>query len=352
MSYEAMHKVRASGLSDRTQVDVLEALAFFLNKETGACFPSTEAISRISRVNDRTVRLTLKVLHDLGFISSVQMPGQKRYFTLHLDRLPTSEAQQEPAPLQEITGEGCKKLQGTPAKTYRGPLQKLTPEQGINKESNKEGNKEDSAPAEWTFPEYQGTSPEKQGTSPENRGTVPQKRGRGSPENQDVTGNRNREIEQGSRTRNSLPAQAPWETDHFDNTVKKVEKPKATRAKPKTSCPFSPDDPIPPEYLEYAQAKHPSINAQTEFTKFVNFHISKDNKYSNWLAAWRTWATKAEEFASNRPKNQNQTFPFGKPTDPQYGIGVCQPPTEPPAPFDREAFEAEKQQMIAEGLIF
>ena len=158
MSYEAMHKVRASGLTDRTQVDVLEALAFFHNGKTGACFPSTEAIARISRVNDRTVRLTLKVLHDLEFISSVQMPGQKRYFTLHLDRLPTSEAQQEPAPLQEITGgeepaplqeitgEGCKKLQGTPVKTYRGPLQKLTPEQGINKESNKEVNKVEPDP--------------------------------------------------------------------------------------------------------------------------------------------------------------------------------------------------------------
>lgn len=300
MSYEAMHKVRASGLTDRAQVDVLEALAFFHNGKTGACFPSTEAIARISRVNDRTVRLTLKVLHDLGFISSVQMPGQKRYFTLHLDRLPTSEAQQEPAPLQEITGEGCKKLQGTPAKTYRGPLQKLTPEQGINKESNKE---------------------EEQG---------------------------------------SLPAQAPWETDHLTNDGKKVEKPKATRAKPKTSCPFSPDDPIPPEYLEYARAKHPSINAQTEFTKFVNFHISKDNKFSNWLAAWRTWATKAEEFAKSRPQSQNQTFPFGKPTDPQYGIGVCElPPEIAHKPFDPEAqaefdrkFEIEKQKMIEEGLIF
>jgi hypothetical protein len=271
-----MHKVRASGLTDRTQVDVLEALAFFHNGKTGACFPSTEAIARISRVNDRTVRLTLKVLHDLEFISSVQMPGQKRYFTLHLDRLPTSEAQQEPAPLQEITGgeepaplqeitgEGCKKLQGTPVKTYRGPLQKLTPEQGINKESNKE---------------------EEQG---------------------------------------SLPAQAPWETDHLTNDGKKVEKPKATRAKPKTSCPFSPDDSIPPEYLEYAQAKHPSINAQTEFTKFVNFHLSKDNRYSNWLAAWRTWATKAEEFAKSRPQSQSYTPRNNKPLifdEAYYGDG-------------------------------
>lgn len=286
MSYEAMHKVRASGLTDRTQVDVLEALAFFHNGKTGACFPSTEAIARISRVNDRTVRLTLKVLHDLGFISSVQMPGQKRYFTLHLDRLPTSEAQQEPTPLQEITGEGCKKLQGTPAKTYRGPLQKLTPEQGINKESNKE---------------------EEQG---------------------------------------SLLERTPWETDHLTNDGKKVEKPKATRAKPKTSCPFSPDDPIPPEYLEYAQTKHPSINPQTEFTKFVNFHISKDNKYSNWLAAWRTWTTKAEEFAKSRPQSQNQTYPFGKPTDPQYGIGVCERPKVLPREYTPEESRRAREEAM------
>ena len=299
MSYEAMHKVRASGLTDRTQVDVLEALAFFHNGKTGACFPSTEAIARISRVNDRTVRLTLKVLHDLGFISSVQMPGQKRYFTLHLDRLPTSEAQQEPAPLQEITGgeepaplqeitgEGCKKLQGTPVKTYRGPLQKLTPEQ-VN---------------EQVIKQVKGTS-------------------------------------------NSLLERTPWETDHLTNDGKKVEKPKATRAKPKTSCPFSPDDPIPPEYLEYAQTKHPSINPQTEFTKFVNFHISKDNKYSNWLAAWRTWATKAEEFAKSRPQSQNQTFPFGKPTDPQYGIGVCERPKVLPREYTPEESRRAREEAM------
>lgn len=166
MSYEAMHKVRASGLSDRTQVDVLEALAFFLNKETGACFPSTEAISRISRVNDRLVRTTLKTLHSLGLISSTQKAGQKRYFTLHLDRLPLPTPLQEVTggqenaggeestplyentPLQESTGEGCRKIQGTPVGKCSTPLYETTPEQGINKESNKEGNKEDSAPAE------------------------------------------------------------------------------------------------------------------------------------------------------------------------------------------------------------
>lgn len=270
MSYEAMHKVRASGLTDRTQVDVLEALAFFHNGKTGACFPSTEAIARISRVNDRTVRITLKTLHDLGLISSTQKVGQKRYFTLNLDRLPAPEplqeitGEQEITPLQEITGGDCKNLQETPVKTYREPLQKLTPEQGNNKEFN-------------------------------------------------------REEEQGS-----LPVQAPWETDLLSTDVKKIEKPKKERANPKTSCPFSPDDPISPEYLEYAQTKHPSINPQTEFTKFVNFHLSKDNRFSNWLAAWRTWATKAEEFAKSRPQSQSYAPRNNKPLifdEAYYGDG-------------------------------
>lgn len=262
MSYEAMYKIRASGLVDRTQVDVLEALAFFQNSDSGACFPSTEAIARVSRVNDRLVRTTLKKLHDLGYVSSEQQSGQRRYFTLHLDRLP--EPLKESTPLYESTGEGCRKVQGTPVGKCRGPLYKTTAESVIEQVINKE---------------------EEQG---------------------------------------SLPAQAPWETDHFDNTVKKVEKPKATRAKPKTSCPFSPDDPIPPEYLEYARAKHPSINAQTEFTKFVNFHLSKDNRYSNWLAAWRTWATKAEEFAKSRPQSQSYTPRNNKPLifdEAYYGDG-------------------------------
>lgn len=242
MSYEAMHKVRASGLTDRTQVDVLEALAFFHNGKTGACFPSTEAIARISRVNDRTVRLTLKVLHDLEFISSVQMPGQKRYFTLHLDRLPTSEAQQEPAPLQEITGgeepaplkeitgEGCKKLQGTPVKTYRGPLQKLTPEQ-VN---------------EQVIKQVKGTS-------------------------------------------NSLPAQAPWETDLLSTDVKKIDKPKrqATDKGSRLSITELPDD-----WKAFAEQEEPDLDPKRLFENFKDYWnglsgakaIKKD-----WKGTWRNF---------------------------------------------------------------
>ena len=305
MSYAAERWARSQTVGNSTAKAVLRELAFYHNGQTGLCCPSVSKIARVLEVKKAdTITAAIKRLEEGGFISR--------------------EFIRDPETGQILRTEYA--LIGFVA-------------------------------SEWVSSKNQDTSPEDQGTSPENRGTVPQKRGRGSPEkrgegspeNQDVTGNRNREIEQGSRTGNSLPAQAPWETDLFDNTVKKIEKPKATRAKPKTSCPFSPDDPIPPEYLEYAQAKHPSMNAQTEFTKFVNFHISKDNKYSNWLAAWRTWATKAEEFAKSRPQSQSYT-PARRSTDPQAGWVSTQTPTNPPplyTPEEREALKKKYQAMTA-----
>jgi len=302
MSYAAERWARSQTVGNSTAKAVLRELAFYHNGQTGLCCPSVSKIARVLEVKKAdTITAAIKRLEEGGFISR--------------------EFIRDPETGQILRTEYA--LIGFVA-------------------------------SEWVSSKNQDTSPEDQDTSPENRGTVPQKRGRGSPEkrgegspeNQDVTGNRNREIEQGSRTRNSLPDQAPWETDHLTNDGKKVEKPKATRAKPKTSCPFSPDDSIPPEYLEYAQAKHPSINAQTEFTKFVNFHISKDNKFSNWLAAWRTWATKAEEFAKSRPQSQNQTFPFGKPTDPQYGIGVCERPKVLPREYTPEESRRAREEAM------
>lgn len=280
MSYAAERWARSQTVGNSTAKAVLRELAFYHNGQTGLCCPSVSKIARVLEVKKAdTITAAIKRLEEGGFISR--------------------EFIRDPETGQILRTEYA--LIGFVA-------------------------------SEWVSSKNQDTSPEDQDTSPENRGTVPQKRGIGSPEkrgegspkNQDVTGNKNREIEQGNRTRNSLPAQAPWETDHLTNDGKKVEKPKATRAKPKTSCPFSPDDPIPPEYLEYAQAKHPSINPQTEFTKFVNFHLSKDNRYSNWLAAWRTWATKAEEFAKSRPQSQSYTPRNNKPLifdEAYYGDG-------------------------------
>lgn len=252
MGFLAVFKVRGSGLTNKTEVDVLEALAFFMNDQSGVCFPSTDAVARIARVHPNVARKTLKELEANGLISTRQAPGCRRYFDLHLDRLPLNETAggNDLDGVKEVEVAPLKKVEGAPLTSLSTPLKDLEPE--LTKELTREQRRE--------------------------------------------------------LTSLDAPERTPWETDHFDNTVKKIEKPKATRAKPKTSCPFSPDDPIPPEYLEYAQAKHPSINAQTEFTKFVNFHISKDNKYSNWLAAWRYWVGNIKTYSRQTQRSTNIRF--------------------------------------------
>lgn len=317
MSYAAERWARSQKVGNASAKFVLIELANALNRESGKCFPSIDALQKATELNRKTVIAATKFLEERGFITKQRSFANGKQ-TIYYGFPSFNSADWDAKKSTES---------GTLESTENGTLLD---------ESTRIGTLEST--------EIGTTESTKTGThdSTEN-GTFE------STVFGPVTGNKNREIEQGSRTRNSLPAQAPWETDHLTNDGKKVEKPKATRAKPKTSCPFSPDDPIPPEYLEYAQAKHPSINAQTEFTKFVNFHISKDNKFSNWLAAWRTWATKAEEFAKSRPQSQSYT-PARRSTDPQAGWVSTQTPTNPPplyTPEEREALKKKYQAMTA-----
>lgn len=90
MGMKSAYAVRTSGLSQATQVAVLEALAVFKNEQTGLCFPSTEKISLVSRVSVKYVRKSLRELEEAGLISSQQKAGGVRYFTLYLDKLPPS----------------------------------------------------------------------------------------------------------------------------------------------------------------------------------------------------------------------------------------------------------------------
>ena len=317
MSYAAERWARSQKVGNASAKFVLIELANALNRESGKCFPSIDALQKATELNRKTVIAATKFLEERGFITKQRSFANGKQ-TIYYGFPSFNSADWDAKKSTES---------GTLESTENGTLLD---------ESTRIGTLEST--------EIGTTESTKTGThdSTEN-GTFE------STVFGPVTGNKNREIEQGSRTRNSLPAQAPWETDHLTNDGKKVEKPKATRAKPKTSCPFSPDDPIPPECLEYARAKHPSINAQTEFTKFVNFHISKDNKYSNWLAAWRTWATKAEEFAKSRPQSQSYT-PARRSTDPQAGWVSTQTPTNPPplyTPEEREALKKKYQAMTA-----
>lgn len=294
MSYAAIDWAMPKVIKDVNAKSCLVVLAYHHNKETGLCCPSISTIADEMGVRSlNTVRKAIGVLIEMNLLTMSREFGDRgeilsTRYTLNLQ----SDAFK-------------------PLKKKKGVVHDM-----------KEGH------------EVKEVHDMKEGGSPNEGGVVHLVQGGSSSHEGGVVHvvNPNKEVEQGKEqitgtekeTGNSLPAQAPWETDHLTNDGKKVEKPKATRAKPKTSCPFSPDDSIPPEYLEYAQAKHPSINAQTEFTKFVNFHLSKDNRYSNWLAAWRTWATKAEEFAKSRPQSQSYTPRNNKPLifdEAYYGDG-------------------------------
>ena len=294
MSYAAIDWAMPKVIKDVNAKSCLVVLAYHHNKETGLCCPSISMIADEMGVRSlNTVRKAIGVLVEMNLLTMSREFGDRgeilsTRYTLNLQ----SEAFK-------------------PVRKKKGVVHDV-----------KEGH------------EVKEVHDMKEGGSPNEGGVVHLVQGGSSSHEGGVVHvvNPNKEVEQGKEqitgtekeTRNSLPAQAPWETDHLTNDGKKVEKPKATRAKPKTSCPFSPDDPIPPEYLEYAQAKHPSINAQAEFTKFVNFHLSKDNRYSNWLAAWRTWTTKAEEFAKSRPQSQSYTPRNNKPLifdEAYYGDG-------------------------------
>lgn len=336
MSYEAERWAREQTVGNSTAKAVLRELAFCHNRKTGDCFPSLKKIARVLEIKKAdTVLSAIRRLEDGGFISRKMVRDDEtgqilrtEYTFIGFDATEWSSSKGE---------EGYPKNQDTPSKNRDTVSQKL--ECGY----------------------------------PENRVGVSQKTGRGYPENRDVTMNLTKkltneaispreEVHPGEEVcpRKDLypePIKSQEKNQEVIGQLQAVEpldalcepvapKPKKERAKPKTSCPFSPDDPIPPECLEYARAKHPSINAQTEFTKFVNFHLSKDNRYSNWLAAWRTWATKAEEFAKSRPQSQNQTYPFGKPTDPQYGIGVCERPKVLPREYTPEESRRAREEAM------
>ena len=331
MSYAAIDWAMPKVIKDVNAKSCLVVLAYHHNKETGLCCPSISTIADEMGVRSlNTVRKAIGVLIEMNLLTMSREFGDRgeilsTRYTLNLQ----SDAFK-------------------PLKKKKGVVHDM-----------KEGHEVKGVHAMKEGHEVKGVHAMKGGGSPNEGGVVHLVQGGGSSHEGGVVHvvKLNKEVEQGKEqitgtekeTGNSLPERTLWETDHFDNTVKKVEKPKATRAKPKTSCPFSPDDSIPPEYLEYAQAKHPSINAQTEFTKFVNFHLSKDNRYSNWLAAWRTWATKAEEFAKSRPQSQSYT-PARRSTDPQAGWVSTQTPTNPPplyTPEEREALKKKYQAMTA-----
>lgn len=237
MSYAAERWARSQTVGNSTAKAVLRELAFYHNGQTGLCCPSVSKIARVLEVKKAdTITAAIKRLEEGGVISR--------------------EFIRDPETGQILRTEYA--LIGFVA-------------------------------SEWVSSKNQDTSPEDRGTVPQKRGIgSPKKRGEGSPKNQDVTGNKNREIEQGNRTSNSLPAQAPWETDHLTNDGKKVEKPKKTVDRgSRLSITELPDD-----WKAFAEQEEPDLDPKRLFENFKDYWnglsgakaIKKD-----WKGTWRNF---------------------------------------------------------------
>lgn len=247
MGYKSAFRVRMSDIDDGTLVDVLEAIACFVNEKEPSvgCYPSLETIMRVSRKSKPTVRAAIKALREKGFLSFEQEAGEKRIYYLNLDLLP--EAEQKVNRVNNRTDEKSSPgKEVNPVKNFTEEGQKVYPEGG--KELTPEGDK--------------NFTPKRE---------------------------EKREIEQGSRTGNSLPAQAPWGTDHLTNDGKKVEKPKrqATDKGSRLSITELPDD-----WKAFAEQEEPDLDPQRLFENFHDYWnglsgakaIKKD-----WTATWRNF---------------------------------------------------------------
>lgn len=246
MGYKSAFRVRMSDIDDGTLVDVLEAIACFVNEKEPSvgCYPSLETIMRVSRKSKPTVRAAIKALREKGFLSFEQEAGEKRIYYLNLDLLP--EAEQKVNRVNNRTDEKSSPgKEVNPVKNFTEEGQKVYPEGG--KELTPEGDK--------------NFTPKRE---------------------------EKREIEQGSRTGNSLPERTLWETDHLTNDGKKVEKPKKTVDRgSRLTITELPDD-----WKAFAEQEEPDLDPKRLFENFKDYWnglsgakaIKKD-----WKGTWRNF---------------------------------------------------------------
>lgn len=165
MGWKAAGLIRISGLENGTDVDVLEAIATFLNEDDGHCFPALTSVMVVARKSRNVVRQSIKDLTEQGLLSFSEEPGKVRSYVIHFQNLPEPklkkafeeffrrELRKKTNPVQKITGfrsepgnevnrEGVQKCTPTGFRSEPPPGSEVNPEQGNNKEENKERNRE------------------------------------------------------------------------------------------------------------------------------------------------------------------------------------------------------------------
>lgn len=258
MSYAAIDWAMPKVIKDVNAKSCLVVLAYHHNKETGLCCPSISTIADEMGVRSlNTVRKAIGVLVEMNLLTMSREFGDRgeilsTRYTLNLQ----SEAFK-------------------PVRKKKGVVHDV-----------KEGH------------EVKEVHDVKEGGSPNEGGVVHLVQGGSSSHEGGVVHvvNPNKEVEQGKEqitgtekgTSNSLPAQAPWETDHLTNDGKKVEKPKKTVDRgSRLTITELPDD-----WKAFAEQEEPDLDPKRLFENFKDYWnglsgakaIKKD-----WKGTWRNF---------------------------------------------------------------
>ena len=282
MSYSALDWALPKVIMDVNAKSCLVVLAYHHNGDTGLCCPSISKIAEKMGVKSlNTVRKAIKTLEEMKLLKLERVFGEHGEITSTRYTLNLQSNDYLPIPKKKGVVHVVKKVHNV-------------------KEAHEMND----------------------GASPHEGGVVHVVKGDASYREGGVVHhvNPNKEIEQVIEqvkgTRNVVPAS----DDLFTNDGQMIEKPKKSRAKPKTQCPFSPEEQIPDDYLAYAKEKHPSIDAPKEFRKFVNSAYANGRKYSDWKAAWRTWTANAEDWKPKTTYTPRNNAPL-RFDDAYYGDG-------------------------------
>lgn len=258
MSYAAIDWAMPKVIKDVNAKSCLVVLAYHHNKETGLCCPSISTIADEMGVRSlNTVRKAIGVLVEMNLLTMSREFGDRgeilsTRYTLNLQ----SEAFK-------------------PVRKKKGVVHDV-----------KEGH------------EVKEVHDVKEGGSPNEGGVVHLVQGGSSSHEGGVVHvvNPNKEVEQGKEqitgtekgTSNSLPAQAPWETDQLSADVKKIEKPKKTVDRgSRLTITELPDD-----WKAFAEQEEPDLDPKRLFENFKDYWnglsgakaIKKD-----WKGTWRNF---------------------------------------------------------------
>lgn len=254
MSYAAIDWAMPKVIKDVNAKSCLVVLAYHHNKETGLCCPSISTIADEMGVRSlNTVRKAIGVLVEMNLLTMSREFGDRgeilsTRYTLNLQ----SEAFK-------------------PVRKKKGVVHDV-----------KEGH------------EVKEVHDVKEGGSPNEGGVVHLVQGGSSSHEGGVVHvvNPNKEVEQGKEqitgtekgTRNSLPAQAPWETDHLTNDGKKVEKPKADRGSRMTI------ENLPEDWRAFVESEDADLDPDRLFQNFRDYWLGVSGSKGckcDWFATWR-----------------------------------------------------------------